>query len=183
MIVRDLQWHDFDDLTEAYYLLYEERAAGAPIGMTLFDERPNRSDEVDWFSSIYRRVLTGDAIARVAEADGRVVGNCIVQRVGRTPTAENGHVGSLGLLVHRDHRGEGIGTALLSAALDASQGTFEIVRLSVFATNDRARKLYERFGFRLVGRFPQEIKRGGTYVDEDLMVLLLKDRAPSPPYR
>jgi len=36
-----------------------------------------------------------------------------------------------------------------------------------------ARKLYLELGFQVYGREPQAIKAGGTYVDEDLMSLLL----------
>jgi ribosomal protein S18 acetylase RimI-like enzyme len=67
-------------------------------------------------------------------------------------------------------------------ALARSYGVFEIVRLSVFADNLRAKKLYTEFGFREIGRLPRAIRRGGGYIDEDLMVLDLgtgPNRAPS----
>lgn len=56
-----------------------------------------------------------------------------------------------GICVHRDHRGRGIGTALLDAiksrarALDCTK-----VRLDVVDTNPRAQALYERQGFEAV---------------------------------
>jgi RimJ/RimL family protein N-acetyltransferase len=171
--VREVRWSDFDDLREMYYSLYDERDRGEPVGITLFTERPSLSDEVAWFAGAYRNTLDGHQVFSVAEENGRVIGNCQVHRSGPSPQSEAGHVGVLGILVHRDHRGKGAGTALLTHALAACRGRFEVVRLSVFATNPRARQLYERFGFVEVGRVPRAVRRGAQYFDEDEMVLVL----------
>ncbi len=171
--VRDLRWTDFDDLRENYYRLYDERERGEFHGITLFRERPTHASESAWFSDLFRRVLAGDAIVVVADVDGRAVGSCTVTRAGLAPDAENGHVGTLGILVTRTHRGRGVGTALLTEALARSRGKFEVVRLSVFSSNERAKDLYRRFGFRPSGAIPRAIRRGDEYYDEELMTLLL----------
>ncbi len=175
--VRGLAWSDFDDLVETYYHLYEERDSGRPIGITLFAARPSRADEVDWFARLYGGVLAGSTVASVAEADGRAVGICTIAPVGGGPTSETGHVGELGLLVREGNRGQGVGAALLEHALRAARDRFELVRLSVFANNARAIRLYERFGFGTVGRLPGAVRRGSEYFDELLMV---RDLRPSP---
>ncbi|HXW66677.1 MAG TPA: GNAT family N-acetyltransferase [Thermoplasmata archaeon] len=177
VVVRELRWADFDPIREMYWTLYEERPANPDLGITLFPERPAYADEVDWFSRLYRAVLRGDTVARVAEIDGTVVGHCDVVPVGPgTRSSEVGHVGSLGIVVHRDHRGRGAGEALMRATIAACRGHFDLVRLSVLATNPRARRLYERHGFVPYGRLPGGLKRNGRYTDEDLMVLDLRDR-------
>jgi RimJ/RimL family protein N-acetyltransferase len=178
--IRELRWSDFDAVRDTYLLLYDEREQNSEIGITLFESRPSYSDEVAWFADLYRRVLAGDALVAVAESDGRSVGQCTVRRVGPTAESEAGHVGELGILVHRDHRGRGIGRALLARVLEACAGKFELVRLSVFATNVRARKLYEEFGFVRVGTLPRAIRRGTAYFDEELMVRPLP-RSPANP--
>ena len=175
--VRGLAWSDFDELVSTYYHLYEERDSGRPIGITLFADRPSRSDEVDWFARLYGRVLAGSTVASVAEADGRAVGICTIAPVGSGPGSETGHVGELGLLVRERDRGKGVGAALLEHALRAARDRFELVRLSVFANNARAIRLYERFGFGTVGRLPAAVRRGTEYFDELLMV---RDLRPSP---
>ncbi len=176
--VRELRWTDFDPLREMYYLLYEERETFPDIGIHLFAERPSYADEVKWFAGLYERVLHGDAVARVAEIDGAVVGNCVVGRVGASRTAENGHLGVLGIMVHRDYRGRGAGDAMLRAAIEGSRGTFELVQLTVSRLNPRARALYERHGFVRTGHVPAHVKRGGRYIDADEMVLDLRPPAP-----
>jgi RimJ/RimL family protein N-acetyltransferase len=174
---RELRWSDFDALCELYLLLYEERTSQPDVGIILFGSQPSRADEVAWFSALYRRVLAGDAVAAVGERDGRAVGDCVVSRVGPSAESEQAHVGLLGILVHRDHRGHGVGRAMLARALDECRGKFELVELRVFSINTRARHLYEEFGFQFVGRLPRMIRRNGQYYDEDVMVLDLASRS------
>jgi ribosomal protein S18 acetylase RimI-like enzyme len=180
MRVRELRWSDFDALVETYYHLYEERAAGEPIGITLFGERPARVDEVQWFANLYRSTLEGETIAVVAEEGDRPVGNCIIHPVAPRRDSELGHFGELGILVDHRFRGRGAGTALLLHALEQARARYEAVRLAVFADNVRAKRLYERLGFRTYGRLPRAIRRGGGYIDEELMFLELAQWAPPP---
>jgi ribosomal protein S18 acetylase RimI-like enzyme len=113
----------------------------------------------------------------VGEHDGVLAGHVTVGRVSPAPRHEAAHVGELGILVHRDHRGSGVGEALMREAIRQCRGTFELVRLSVFSVNTRARRLYERHGFVCIGTRPAAVKRGDTYYDEDLMVLDLRSPA------
>jgi RimJ/RimL family protein N-acetyltransferase len=174
--VRDLRWNDFGALVRSYYRLYDERDAGQYHGITLRGEKPSLAQEVDWFASLYRRQLTGDVVSVVGEVRGQVVGSCTIGRVGPAPDAEDGHVGLLGILVERDHRGRGVGTALLRAALARARRKFQVVRLGVHSNNPDAKRLYERFGFRTVGRYPKATRRRGVVEDEDLMALVFRPR-------
>jgi putative acetyltransferase len=71
------------------------------------------------------------------------------------------HVGTLGMGVHADWRGQGLGRRLLAACLEKAerQGLLR-VELSARADNTRAIRLYESLGFRYEGlrrralRFP-----------------------------
>jgi RimJ/RimL family protein N-acetyltransferase len=174
VVTRELRWNDFDPLREMYYLLYDERETNPLIGIHLFAERPSYADEVRWFSGLYLRVLSGDSVVRIAELEGEVVGSCVVNRDGPTPTSETGHTGTLGIMVHRDFRGRGAGRALMASVLDGCRGKFDFVQLSVSVENPRARKLYEEFGFAPFGRRPAAGRRGDRYLDSDLMQLDLR---------
>ena len=96
--------------------------------------------------------------------DGGVVGYVVATTIpnhGRSL----GHVKDIA--VHPDHRGRGIGSTLLDAALGLLAGEAASVKLEVRPSNDAALALYDEFGFELLKRVP------GYYVDgEDALVLV-----------
>jgi ribosomal protein S18 acetylase RimI-like enzyme len=57
----------------------------------------------------------------------------------------------LGMAVIAAHRNQGIGTTLLERLVDSAATSYEQISLSVAAGNP-ARRLYERFGFEVVGK-------------------------------
>lgn len=69
------------------------------------------------------------------------------------------------LYLAEEAKGTGLAQALVAWALDeaASRG-FDDILLTVFVDNRRARRLYEAFGFREVGRYPFRV---GETVDDD----------------
>jgi len=80
------------------------------------------------------------------------------------------HRGTLGMGVHPDHRGLGIGHALLKAALEQARSIgLEQVELEVFSSNQTAIRLYERCGFVLEGTRHNACKSDGSYQDILLM--------------
>jgi RimJ/RimL family protein N-acetyltransferase len=88
------------------------------------------------------------------------------------------HTGYLGLGVHRDFRGQGIGKDLLTHTIHAAfKGPLSHIELDVFANNAAAISLYLKFGFRLEGR-----KRRARIIDgitEDILIMsLLREEFP-----
>ena len=103
----------------------------------------------------------------VAEAEGRVVGFVAVVRGGRASSA---HVGDVGLTVAASHRGRGVGRALMLAAEDwARKAGVERLTLTVFAHNERARRLYASLGYVEEGVRRAQHRLRGRDVDEVLM--------------
>ncbi|MGC9382750.1 N-acetyltransferase family protein [Streptomyces sp. MH13] len=111
----------------------------------------------------------GPADHLVAELDGAVVGYV---RLGfPTPLAANIHVRQIrGLAVRDAARGNGVGRALVRAAVDdARHKGFRRITLRVLGHNTAARKLYESEGFVVEGLQPEEFHLDGEYVDDVLM--------------
>ncbi len=85
------------------------------------------------------------------------------------------HKGVLyGMYVRDSARGTGLAKQLVDAVLEHARQEVELVQLSVVASNDAARRLYERCGFELYGVEPRALKVAGRYLDEALMYKLLK---------
>ena len=84
------------------------------------------------------------------------------------------HSGGLGMLVHTDFQDQGIGTALLEAVLDLADNWLMLrrVELEVYADNQRAVRLYEKFGFETEGRKREASVKNGAYVDLLVMARL-----------
>lgn len=172
LIVRDLKRSDFGDIVEYYYRFYDEVKEKPSLGIALYHKKPSLSEERKWFAELCKSVGAGSDVVTVAEVDSHVVGLCEVRCIGR-PQSEVSHRGDLGIMVSREHRGKGVGTALLRETLRKCAGSFEVIELSVFETNEVAVSLYEKFGFRAYGRRPKSVKRGQRYFDEILMRLEL----------
>lgn len=104
----------------------------------------NASFDQPWPYDAFEGFL-GEAGFLVADRDGRILGY-VVADVTRTIGRRLGHVKDVA--VHPDHRGEGVGTALLSRALAvlAANGA-DTVKLEVRRSNDDAIGLYREFGF------------------------------------
>lgn len=117
--------------------------------------------------SFVRLLLAEDLPQYVAVDDGRVVGWCDIRREEPEAMA---HVGLLGMGVHVDYRGQGLGRQLLERCLEhATRLGLERVGLEVFASNGPAVALYESMGFRHEGVRRHALKRAGLV--EDLVVM------------
>jgi ribosomal protein S18 acetylase RimI-like enzyme len=179
MEIRPLEWNDFASLTQSYLDLYREVETNPSLGIVLFPTAPSLAEEAGWFARLYAAILEGDAVVTVAVENGRVVGSCTIQR--RERHVETRTIGSLGLLVAPDHRGQGVGSKLIVDALGRAKGLFEVVVLTVRADNHPARKLYERVGFRNFGALPHGFRRGGVWTEMIWMWRDLNETTGPPP--
>ncbi len=84
------------------------------------------------------------------------------------------HVGSVGIFVHTDWQGRGVGTALMETLLDLADNWLMLLRveLEVYADNERAIALYEKMGFQREGLRRMATVRRGRYIDEYSMARL-----------
>ncbi|MFF2776403.1 GNAT family N-acetyltransferase [Streptomyces sp. NPDC058052] len=105
----------------------------------------------------------------VAERAGLLLGYVRVARP--TPLDSNAHVRQIqGLAVADEARGQGVGRALLRAALAKARADGAVrVTLRVLGHNVPARALYEAEGFTVEGVLPGEFLLDGAAVDDVLM--------------
>ncbi len=100
----------------------------------------------------------------------RLVGSAGLHRLA----GRRRHVAEIGMGVADDMNGQGVGTALLGALLEAADKWLDIrrIELTVFTDNDRAIRLYERHGFEREGIFRAFAFRDGAYADAIAMARL-----------
>jgi len=106
----------------------------------------------------------------VAVLDGRIVGTAHLAR-GK---GRRSHVGDIGMCVHDDFHGRGIGTRLMAVLIDAADNWLNLRRLelAVFVDNAPAIALYKRFGFAVEGTRRTAAFRDGAFVDDHMMARL-----------
>jgi RimJ/RimL family protein N-acetyltransferase len=104
----------------------------------------------------------------VAESeDGTLVGRL---SVGRDPHPASSHVADVGLMVALGARRQGVGTALMRAAVEwAREAGVRKLELHVFPWNEAAIALYDAFGFEREGYRKRHYRRGSDLVDAILM--------------
>ena len=105
----------------------------------------------------------------VAVVDGEVVGQLTLHTYPNRPRRR--HAGDLGIAVHDDWQGQGVGTALMAAAIDLADNWLNLTRLGleVYTDNEAAIRLYTKFGFEIEGTLRRVAFRDGQFVDSYAM--------------
>lgn len=87
------------------------------------------------------------------------------------PLPRKRHSASIGIMVHTEYQGMGIGTKLLQTVIDLADNWLMLHRLEleVFADNEKAINLYQKMGFEIEGVRRKAAIRNGRYADEMVM--------------
>ena len=129
-------------------------------------------------SSILRAIGEDASCLLVAAVEDVVVGNLRIQ-------VQHPHaVGSLSMMVAKEHRGQGIGGQLLDDSLSwARQSGLYKVDLGVWPHNTAALALYRSRGFTVEGRLRRHYRRAnGELWDVVTMGLVLDTQTPGSSY-
>tara|TARA_B100000676_G_C18056445_1_gene834738 strand:- start:1569 stop:2099 length:531 start_codon:yes stop_codon:yes gene_type:complete len=108
----------------------------------------------------------------VAELDSKVVGylsfsNFMNDRPGYSITAD------MGLYIHSDYHGMGVGKALLGKAIDYCPSVgIETIATTIFDSNEASKKLFFGFGFEQWGHMPRVARLDG--IEKDLIMVGLR---------
>lgn len=120
---------------------------------------------------------TGDRHLLVAEvaATGQVVG---MLGLSQATNPRRAHTGQIGMAVHDDYHGQGVGSKLMAAVIDLAENWLNLSRLelTVFTDNAPAIALYKKFDFEREGTLRRYAFRNGQFVDADMMARLTEPR-------
>lgn len=132
--------------------------------------------QVPFTSRAYRRQRMGEPnkpdqrVTLVAEVDSVIVGQASLYIRDRRER----HSAGVGIAVHDEWQGRGIGTALMRALLDVADNWLGLTRvdLQVYTDNTPAIALYKKLGFEVEGTLRRVAIRAGCYVDAYAMARL-----------
>lgn len=126
------------------------------------------AEESKWLKETLSKMRKRVSVVIIAESLGEVIGISDITADGRRL---RGHVGEFNIIIKKKFRGVGIGMEMTRLAIaEAKKTKMEMIRLHVNSENKNALRLYEKTGFRIVGRIPKEIKKNGKYLDNIIMV-------------
>lgn len=104
----------------------------------------------------------------IVRQGGAIIADASMQRFRRRMS----HRAEVGISVVKDYWGMGIGSALMEAIISfAKEHGIRQLNLEVRSDNERAIRLYEKFGFQKLVTFPAFFRIDGRDVDFDLMNL------------
>lgn len=82
----------------------------------------------------------------------RIVLDALGNEIGLLDVRENGDIIYIkSILLDHSAQGKGIGTQILSEIIQQSNLSDKRIELQVYKINEKAKKLYERLGFRIIG--------------------------------
>ena len=125
-------------------------------------------EEKKFVDSRLEKMKNKTALHLVVELEGKIEGAVEVNLKERV----HNHVGQLHISVSKKYRSQGLGAKLLQIAIERSKKELlliKIIDLTMYAINESAKHLYEKFGFKEFGRLPKAILYKGEYVDEIYM--------------
>ena len=110
----------------------------------------------------------------VAVQNKKVVG--ILNFVGGT-RARDKHDGEFGLSVHKDYFGRGIGSKLVENLMRWGEKNIVIRRMTLFVmhSNQRAIRLYERYGFQVEGVRKEAVRFEDGRIQDLVMMGIMKE--------
>jgi len=154
-----------EDRWKEYRDLRLEALQKEPIAFgSSYDEEKNISEE-EWRKRIENALF--------ALSEDKLIGMIVYIRDNKIKTK---HIGNIfGVYVTREYRGQGVGKKLMDSVLTQIQKSKDVVKikLSVNPEQKAAVKLYQNYGFKIVGQLKKELYVEGKFYDELIMEKLL----------
>lgn len=136
--------------------------------ITFQGEQQTFEEEKKWLEDKLEKINKKECVFIMAFIDEKLVASSEIT----LKSLVEDHIGSFGITVDIDYRGEGIGRNLMELVVYESIKNIEklkIIILGVFADNPIAQNLYKKLGFIEYGSLPEGIKHKDNFVDHILM--------------
>ncbi|ARK29446.1 GNAT family N-acetyltransferase [Halalkalibacter krulwichiae] len=164
VILRPVQKQDASQIIEAVASIIKE-------GASIQKERPRTLEEEQTF---IQEMLRDENMYIVVELNGVVKG---IARVIRGELEMKRHTGLFRTWLHEDAQGKGIGRQIMDYTLQwCKRARLHKLCLTVFASNEVAKHLYEKAGFVVEGIQKEQVIINSHYDDEIFMAYFFRNR-------
>ena len=157
-------------------LYYIKKACGETDFLARYPEEWNGvtvESEEKWVKNLRESQST---LAITCYIDGVIAGNCEINFRGGMKTS---HRATVAIAILKEYWNLGIGSAMFAELIAAAEEKpeIEIVELEFVEGNYRAKALYEKYGFKIVGERPNAFKlKDGRLLKEYIMQKELKKK-------
>ena len=150
-------------------LHYIKKACGETDFLLRYSEEWNNvsvESEEKWVKNL---IESQSSLAITCYIDGEIAGNCEINFRGGIKTS---HRATVAIAILKEYWNLGIGSAMFAELIAVAEARpeIEIIELEFVEGNDRAKALYEKFGFRIIGERPNAFKlKDGRLLKEYFM--------------
>lgn len=165
MEIRKASFKDYDQVWEIFQTVIQTGDT-----YVFHPDTPKEELQKHWFASYMDTYICDD--------HGKIVGTYILKP---NQIDTGAHIANASYMVHPKHHGKGIGKALCTHSIQEaiSKEYLGIQFNLVVSTNTRAVRLWQHFGFNIIGTIPNGFKHKTLgYVDAHIMYLTLVDPLP-----
>ena len=131
-------------------------------------EEISLKEEQEYLETLLKRIEQKKKVYLLMLTEAKIIGIAGIDLGDRTQR----HIGSLGISIFKDYRGEGLGKILMEKILEESINNLEeleIITLGLFSKNTLAYNMYKNFGFIEYGLLPNGTKLENGYDDKIFM--------------
>jgi len=135
------------------------------------NKRITKEEERKWLKNTLKAIKEKKKIYIVAEINGRISGGGMNETKGGAAS----HVGEIGISLREKYTNMGIGTRMMEVMMnEAMKIGIEVLKISCYEHNKRAKHVYEKLGFKHIGTIPKARKcKDGSYSGEAIMYKIL----------
>ena len=155
-------------------LNYIKKACGETDFLARYPEEWDDTTVEQEEAWVNRLRTSPNAAAITCCVDGEIAGNC---EIGFKSGIKTSHRAAVAIALLKDYWNLGIGSAMMTELIAAAEERgAEIIELEFVEGNDRAKRLYEKFGFKVVCEKPNAFKlEDGRYRSEFHMQKYLRE--------